>query len=217
MLGSSWQSSESSVGWTQEGRWGRQVMLAEVGAQQRLWAGAPIYGLSMWPGLSCNQPGGPKFLRPLSCLSPTRGQPGRNMWSLLTQPRTPEAMLLPCSFWSKKSQACPGSERGCMFHLLVGACFEADTARKEPPQMWTAVHTGPHSGAGWAPAYLPSHMPGSSRWMARWRRIWVKTWVRKIPGRRKWQLAPVFSSGESHGAWWATVHGAAKSRTRLRE
>ena len=98
MLGSSWQSSESSVGWTQEGQWGRQVMLAEVGAQQRLWAGAPLCGLSMWPGLPCNQPGGPRILRPLSCLSPTRGQPRGSMWSLPTQPRIPEAMLPPCSF-----------------------------------------------------------------------------------------------------------------------
>ena len=102
-------------------------------------------------------------------------------------------------FWSKKSWACSCSEWGCTIHLLVGACFKADTGHKEPPQMWTAVHTGPHSGAGWAPAYLPGHMPGSSRWMARWRRIWVKTWVRKIPWRRKWQPAPVFFSGESHG------------------
>ena len=48
-------------------------------------------------------------------------------------------------FWSKKSRACPGSERGCTFHLLVGACSKADPGHKEPPQMWMAVHTGPHS------------------------------------------------------------------------
>ena len=36
----------------------------------------------------------------------------------------------------------------------------------------------------------------------------------KIPWRRKWQPTPVFLPGESHGrgAWWATVHGVAKSR-----
>ena len=57
-------------------------------------------------------------------------------------------------FWSKKSRACPGSEQGCTFHLLVGACFKADTGHKEPPQMWTAVCTGPHSG--WLGPCLPS-------------------------------------------------------------
>ena len=41
-------------------------------------------------------------------------------------------------------------------------------------------------------------------------------WVGKIPWRRKWQPTPVFLPGESHGgAWRATVHGVAKSRTRL--
>ena len=43
--------------------------------------------------------------------------------------------------------------------------------------------------------------------------------VRKIPWIRKWQLTPIFLPGESHGqgAWWATVHGVAKSVTRLRD
>ena len=33
----------------------------------------------------------------------------------------------------------------------------------------------------------------------------------------KWQPTPVLLLGESHrrGAWWATVHGVAKSQTRL--
>ena len=40
-------------------------------------------------------------------------------------------------------------------------------------------------------------------------------WVGKIPCRRAWQPTPVFFPGESHGqeAWWATIHGIAKSRT----
>ena len=41
-------------------------------------------------------------------------------------------------------------------------------------------------------------------------------WVGKIPWRRIWQPTPGFLPGESHGeAWWATVHGVAKSRTQL--
>jgi len=41
----------------------------------------------------------------------------------------------------------------------------------------------------------------------------------KIPWRKAWQPTPIFLPGESHGdrgAWWATVHGAAKSQTRLK-
>ena len=42
-------------------------------------------------------------------------------------------------------------------------------------------------------------------------------WVRKMPWRRKWQLAPVFLSREFHrGAWQATVHGATKCQRLLR-
>ena len=35
--------------------------------------------------------------------------------------------------------------------------------------------------------------------------------------RRKWQPTPVFLPGESQGwgAWWAAVHGVAKSQTQL--
>ena len=42
-------------------------------------------------------------------------------------------------------------------------------------------------------------------------------WVGKIPWRRKWQPIPVFLPGEpmDGGAWWATIHGVAKSQTQL--
>ena len=40
-------------------------------------------------------------------------------------------------------------------------------------------------------------------------------WVGKIPSRRKWLPTPVSLPGKSvdRGAWRATVHGVAKSRT----
>ena len=44
-------------------------------------------------------------------------------------------------------------------------------------------------------------------------------WVGKIPWRRrKWQPTPVFLPAKSHGqrSWRATVHGVAKSWTRLK-
>ena len=43
-------------------------------------------------------------------------------------------------------------------------------------------------------------------------------WVRKVPWRRAWQPIPVFLPRESHGqgAWRATVHRLAESRTRLK-
>ena len=42
---------------------------------------------------------------------------------------------------------------------------------------------------------------------------------RYIKWRRQWHPTPVLLPGESHGggAWWAAVHGVAKSWTRLRD
>ena len=38
-----------------------------------------------------------------------------------------------------------------------------------------------------------------------------------LPWRRQWHPTPVLLPGKSHGrrAWWAVVHGVAKSRTRM--
>ena len=50
----------------------------------------------------------------------------------------------------------------------------------------------------------------------RYKKCGFDAWVRKIPWRRTWQSTPVFLPGEfpmDRGAWWATVHGVAKSRT----
>ena len=49
------------------------------------------------------------------------------------------------------------------------------------------------------------------------RTLWFGPLVGKIPWRRKWQPTPVFLTGKSRnrGAWWAIVHGIAKSQTRL--
>ena len=43
-------------------------------------------------------------------------------------------------------------------------------------------------------------------------------WVGKIPWRRAWQPTPVFflENPMDRGAWRATVHGVAKSRTGLK-
>ena len=45
--------------------------------------------------------------------------------------------------------------------------------------------------------------------------LWLFTFMHR---RRKWQPTPVFLPGGSQGrgAWWATVYGVAKSRTRLK-
>ena len=42
-------------------------------------------------------------------------------------------------------------------------------------------------------------------------------WVEKLPWRRKWHPTPVFFPGNPMDgeAWWATVHGVAKSWTEL--
>ena len=51
----------------------------------------------------------------------------------------------------------------------------------------------------------------------RCRRHGFSPWVGKIPWRRKWQPAPVFlpENAMDRGAWWAIVHGVAKTQTTL--
>ena len=47
---------------------------------------------------------------------------------------------------------------------------------------------------------------------------WVPSLGQEDPLRRAWQPTPVFLPGESHGwegAWWATIHGVAKSQAQL--
>ena len=45
------------------------------------------------------------------------------------------------------------------------------------------------------------------------------SWVGKILWRRAWQHTPIFFPGNpmDRGAWWATIHGVAKSWTCLRQ
>ena len=49
------------------------------------------------------------------------------------------------------------------------------------------------------------------------RRPGFDPWVGKIPWKRKWKPFAVFCLGNpmDKGAWQATIHGVAKSRTRL--
>ena len=65
---------------------------------------------------------------------------------------------------------------------------------------------------------------GLPRWLrgkefnSQCRRPGFDPWVGKIPQRRKWQPTPVFLPEKCHGqrgAWWAAVHGVAKSQTQL--
>ena len=68
-----------------------------------------------------------------------------------------------------------------------------------------------------------THKTGLPRWLGskesacQCKRIRFDPWVGKIPWRRAWQPIPVFLPRESHdrGFWQATVHGVAKSQTRL--
>ena len=71
-------------------------------------------------------------------------------------------------------------------------------------------------GCGW---HLPGGVSGKepAYQCRRLKRFGFDPCVGKIPWRRKWQTTPVFSLANSMdgGAWWATVHGVAKSRARL--
>ena len=44
---------------------------------------------------------------------------------------------------------------------------------------------------------------------------WFNLWTRKTSWRTEWLPTPVFLPGEVRGAWQATVHAVAKSRTGL--
>ena len=70
---------------------------------------------------------------------------------------------------------------------------------------------------GWLiPLWLSSQEPAYQ--CRRHRRCGLDSWVGKIPWRRAWKPTPVFLPGESmdRGAWWATAHGAAEIRTRVK-
>ena len=68
---------------------------------------------------------------------------------------------------------------------------------------------GQYDVMGARPIWLKEYQ---SRRLKRWS---FNPWVGKIPWSSKWQPTLVFLPGESHGAWRATVHGVAKSRTQL--
>ena len=41
-------------------------------------------------------------------------------------------------------------------------------------------------------------------------------WVAKVPWRRAWLQRSCLENPKDRGAWWATVHGVAKSQTGLK-
>ena len=83
-----------------------------------------------------------------------------------------------------------------------------------PPLIcWYSVNrSGPRLGQG------ASLVAQTVKNLPRCQRCGFDPWVGKIPWRRKWQPTPVFLSGESCGQRSLegyTVHGVAKSQTRL--
>ena len=83
------------------------------------------------------------------------------------------------------------------------------------PVCWEAILRSvyPESPFG-PPWWLSSREPARQC-----RRCGFDPWGGKIPWRRAWQPTPVVLSGKpmDRGAWQATVHGVAKSQTRLRQ
>ena len=70
--------------------------------------------------------------------------------------------------------------------------------------------------------FLCYYITGLPRWLSgkgsacQCRRYEFSPWVRKIPWRREWQPTPVFLEYPmNREAWWATVHGAARSQRQL--
>ena len=72
--------------------------------------------------------------------------------------------------------------------------------------------------------FLGKDFPGGSdgkEFTCQCRRYWrlgFDPWVRKISWRRKWQpnLNSCLGNPRDRRAWWATVHGVAKSPTQLK-
>ena len=77
----------------------------------------------------------------------------------------------------------------------------------------------------WAPhwAYLFKHNKLIGKEPAcqcrRYKRCRFDPWVRKVPWRRKWQPAPLFLSGKSHGqrSLVGYIHEVAKNQTWLKQ
>ena len=89
----------------------------------------------------------------------------------------------------------------------------------------TLTPTRNHSVWLLKPCAYPRGFPGGtsgkelSCQCRRHKRLGFDPWVQKIPWRRAWQPTPVFLPGKNpmdRGAWWATVHRVAKSRTWLK-
>ena len=61
---------------------------------------------------------------------------------------------------------------------------------------------------------IPGGASGKEPSCRRYKRCGFNPWVWKIPWRRPWQPIPVFMD---RGAWQATVHRVAKSRTQIKQ
>ena len=108
-------------------------------------------------------------------------------------------------FFSSSRQGCSDTGLRLYIHPAVG---------NHPPLIcWYSVNrSGPRLGQG------ASLVAQTVKNLPRCQRCGFDPWVGKIPWRRKWQPTPVFLSGESCGQRSLegyTVHGVAKSQTRL--
>ena len=103
----------------------------------------------------------------------------------------------------------------CMLDFSLKVIYTCDTTAKVIPVCLKYFREDKRQ--------LQQGFPGSSdakeSTCCQYRRPGFDPWVRKIPWKRKWQPTPDFLPGQFHGqrAWWVTVHGVAKSWTRLKD
>ena len=99
----------------------------------------------------------------------------------------------------------------CDIHFIVVICNRTSNTSEctwTSSFCWYQVY---ESIRGFSGGSVVKNLPGSAR-------SWgFDPWIRKTPWRRKWQPIPVFFPGDPMDieAWWAIVHGVAKSWTQL--
>ena len=134
----------------------------------------------------------PTLCKPMDC-----SQPGSSIHGIF-QARVLECVAMPFCRGSFQPRDQPWVSRISGRHFTIWATREA-------PVLYLSTRL-----------YWASHVAQQYRIHLPCGRLGFSLWVGKIPCRRKWQPTPVFLPGKSHkGAWWATVHRVAESRTWL--
>jgi len=126
-------------------------------------------------------------------------------------------------YWKYKTQTQEKCQVKFWNHLHRCECWSCRRRQNHSGERWKGsrfpVAYHPNDRAFWGVA-LRNNLRSPSG-MVKHPSAMRETWIRSLgwedPLEKKWQPTPVFLPGDpmDRGAWRATVHGVAKSRTRL--